>query len=713
MSIAVHYDALRNNPLQAEAWMALAREYADSALTWQTLYMLRQALRINAELRPAADALLAVLPVTVDESVLLRLPDPKIGRELIAALEEVVERCPQDWLSWLYLARLYELAGKAKKKIATALQQAQSLELLAGETLHWIGLWSLRAGDAAAAVEVFSQLQTEYPQRFGSMIFLADALMQTGDVERAQVVFELASHSPNPSVLVLLADMLSRWSFRDQAIAVRERVTALAPGDAAAWFALGAAQHKAWQWSRARASLENAQKLAPDDQDITIMLSQLSSWVGDMHSQLKVLSDMYKVEGKPESRLVSTIAMSLLYYDAWLPAKVARLHRQLCAPIEQALPRKRLFANDKTSGRRLRIAYVTGDLHGQHPVQQLIFPVLKQHDKARFELAVYYTGGVQDSFTQQAKALCERWVDAATIDDATLQNQIISDGVDILIDLAGHTDSHRLGVFAMGAAPVQVSFLGYPHSTGMQSINWLVADRVVAPDEHAALFSEKVARLPDCVFCWAPQQDFALPAAKPEAAPVLFGSFNHSIKLSPTTIALWAKVLLAVPDSRLLLKAPVLGDAAACEYFVAAFGKHGVAPARIALQGPSDFNDLMQAYSVVDIALDPVPYNGGITTLQALWMGVPVVTLQGGSFQGRMGASILNALGQNDWVAQDTKSYVKAAQQLAKSVAKLRQQRPMLRKQMQDSPLCNVAAYTTHLEALYENMWDEWVEKEA
>ena len=716
MSIALQYESLRNNPLQPEAWLAMAQSYAKSGLIWPTYYALRQVVRFKPELRIEANAVQATLPQALDEELLLRLPDTKLGQTLIAAFEEAVRYCPQDWLSWLYLARLYMLVGNAKRKATAALKQAQDVELIPGESLHWMGVWSLRGGDPAGAVVVFAKIRETYPKRYGSLIFLADALMQKNDIAEAEVVFELASHAPNAMLLTLLADTMQRWGYREQAVAVRKRAVELSPQDAASWLSLGRAEYGMWQWSGARDSLSHVKEIAPDT-DVDIMLALLHGWVGDMRTQLQMMTDLYKSEERQaESRLVSSIAMSTLYYDGWLPEKVARLHRQMCVPIEKALPRKRLFNNeknskDKNSKRRLRVAYVTGDLCGRHPVQQLLMPVLRQHDKSQFEVAVYYTGAVQDAFTQQAKALCERWVDAATLDDSTLRNLIERDGVDILVDLAGHTESHRLGVFVMGAAPIQVSFLGYPHSTGLTSIDWLVADAVVAPPEHETLFSEKVARLPHSVFCWEPQQAFALPMAKPEGAPVIFGSFNHSIKLSPTTIALWAKVLQAVPDSRLLLKAPALGDTAVREHFIQAFGKHGVATSRLIMQGPSDLNMLMQTYSVVDIALDPTPYNGGVTTLQALWMGVPVVTLQGGSFQGRMGASILNAIGHEDWIAQDKNTYVQIAQKLAQHVRDVRQGREALRQRMQNSALCDAAAYTQYLEALYEKMWYAWVGK--
>ncbi|MGZ8158303.1 MAG: O-linked N-acetylglucosamine transferase family protein [Methylobacter sp.] len=193
--------------------------------------------------------------------------------------------------------------------------------------------------------------------------------------------------------------------------------------------------------------------------------------------------------------------MTSLYHDALPPAEVADLHRRLCAPIEAAIVQKADFANSQSPNRRLRIGYVTGDLHRQHPVNIFMLPVLQRFDHARFEICVYHTGTMHDGYTRQAKDCADRWLEAAALDDAALQQAIVADEVDVLVDLAGHTSTHRLGVFALRAAPVQATFLGYPHSTGLSMIDWLIGDATVSPAEHAHLFSEGLALLPDSVFC--------------------------------------------------------------------------------------------------------------------------------------------------------------------------------------------------------------------
>jgi predicted O-linked N-acetylglucosamine transferase (SPINDLY family) len=309
-----------------------------------------------------------------------------------------------------------------------------------------------------------------------------------------------------------------------------------------------------------------------------------------------------------------------------------------------------------------------------------------------------------------ARACSDRWTSAQALDDTALQRAIVDDGIDILVDLAGHCSTHRLGVFARRAAPVQATFLGYPHSTGLAAMDWLIGDAVVSPSAHAHLFSEAVAQLPGSVFCWAPVDHYPLPAPRPAGAPLVFGSFNNILKLSPTTVAMWAKILHAVPDAVLLLKSASLDDAGVRNRFAGLFGAHGISAERLLLRGPARLDLMMQEYGDVDIALDPTPYNGGTTTLQALWMGVPVVTLEGHNFVSRMGASFLRTLGRPEWVAASEAGYVATAVALARERRALRAGRAALRAQMLASPVSDIDTYTSHFESVLRGMWQSWCE---
>ncbi len=700
-------------PTQAQPWRDLARAYAAADLPWQAGYSARQALRLDAGLLGALQAL--AIPGWQDAAAgdaLLGRPALAYADALARRFEAWLQQEPGDWLSALYLARLREMGsggGVAAAAAAELIAQARALEPIAGESLHWLGVWRLNAGDAPGAVSAFSGLLDIRPLRHGSMMFLGEALLRVGNAPAAEKAFARAARSANPDFLQGLAARLYRHNYWQEAIALLDQVLATRPDRVDALLALARIQSEVYRLADCRATLARLQAVDPTNAEARLVAAGLQGRVGDAAGHLATLQAAYAAGGDPLSRLASSIAMTALYHDSLTPAEVADLHRSLCAPIEAAVQRKTDFAVAIQAGptARLRIGLVTGDLHRQHPVNLFMLPVLQRLDAARVELCVYHTGTMHDEYTRQAQACAARWVEAAALDDAALQQVIVADGVQLLIDLGGHTSTHRLGVFALRAAPVQASFLGYPHSTGLTAIDWLIGDAVVSPAEHGHLFSEGIAHLPGSVFCWAPVDDYPLPAPRLPGAALVFGSFNNAMKLTPRTIALWARVLHAVPGSHLLLKAPSLADAEVQSRFAGLFAAQGVAPERLRFRGPSGLAEMMQDYGEIDIALDPTPYNGGTTTLQALWMGVPVVALAGGNFVSRMGASFLATLDQPGWVAADEAGYVAAAVALAETLATLRTGRPALRARMLASPLCDIAAYVANFEALLRRMWGQ------
>ncbi len=707
------WQRLRASAAQASLWFELACDYQRHALPWQAAYAARQTLRCDPRLRAPLDAL--GLGPWQDPVV----GDAQLGRSVLPQAGTLIEQfaartldCPDDWLTWLYLSRLYDMTSPATASATVArdaaLTEAKAREVLPGESLHWLGVWRLNAGAAEGAVQAFSGLLDLRPIRHGSMMYLGEALLRVGHISAAEKAFSRASLSANPDFLLGLSARVYAHNYWQEAIAILRKALGLRPEHVPTWLALARIQSEVYALADCRASIERIQRLAPDHPEAALLAAGLHGRMGDARAHLAALQKACAEGGDPLSRLASSIAMTSLYHDTLLPAEVAALHRQLCAPIEAALVERSDFPNSRSTSRRLRLGYVTGDLHRQHPVNLFLLPVLLRHDHARFEICIYHTGSMHDAYTRQARACADRWCEAAMLDDRALQQAILADEVDLLVDLAGHTASHRLGLFALRAAPVQATFLGYPHSTGLSRIDWLIGDATVSPAEHASLFSEGVAQMPDSVFCWAPVDDYPLPPSRPVAAPVVFGSFNNAMKLTPRTVALWACVLQAVPGSTLLLKAPSLQDASVQAGFFERFAEHGIPAERLGLRGPSGLAEMMQAYGEVDIALDPTPYNGGTTTLQALWMGVPVVTLLGGNFVSRMGASFLNTLGEAGWVAKNERAYVLTAVRLANACRHGRQQRAQLRERMAASPLCDIERWVTQLEALYGRMWAEY-----
>lgn len=695
----VLWSQLQPNPLQPALWLELAQLYSSSGLHWPAAYAAQQASRLDPALVRQGSPLALVIPAAQGgEDPRSLLPaDPEARSQCAAALQQWLEQAPADWLGWLLLARWCDQP--------TAIRQAQASEPIPGETLHWLGVWRLQAGDAQGAAAALAQLVDLRPQRHGSMLYLGEALLRLGNRAAAEKAFTRASASANPAFLRLLAQRVYAQNYWQEAIAVLQRALDLQPGHIPTLVQLAKLHWEVYDLTAAETLCQQVLARDPANSEVRYLLNALPGRRGDAAAHLASVEAHYAELGEPGSRLASSIAMASLYVDDRSPEQLAAQHRQLCAAIEQALPATTSFTNSRDPDRPLRIGLVSGDFHRQHPVNLFMLPLLERLNRQQFPVTVFHTGTMHDAYTARARQAARHWIEAGTLDDRALHQQIGAEQIDVLIDLAGHTTSHRLGVFALRAAPVQATFLGYPHSTGLSRIDWLIGDPIVSPAEHAHLFSEGIAQLPGSVFCWCPVDTYPLPPPRPENAPLVLGSFNNVMKLSPRTIRLWSAVLRALPQAQLLLKAPSLADRSVIERFQGLFSAVGIHPERLAFEGPEGLELMMQRYGAIDIALDPTPYNGGTTTLQALWMGVPVITRLGGNFVSRMGASFLTALGRSDWIAETDEAFVAIACQLAGQLPAIRQGRAALRQQMAHCGLSDLDRYTAGFQQLLRRMW--------
>jgi predicted O-linked N-acetylglucosamine transferase (SPINDLY family) len=370
---------------------------------------------------------------------------------------------------------------------------------------------------------------------------------------------------------------------------------------------------------------------------------------------------------------------------------------------------------DPAPERRLRIGYLSPNF-SRHSVGYFVAPVLEHHDRAAFESTCYYLHPRSDDATARMRGFAGRWRDTAGWDDDRLERAIRDDGIDVLVDLAGHTKLNRLPVMARKPAPVQVTWLGYPDTTGLTAIGYRITDAIADPPGAAdGRHTEKLVRLPGPMLCYRPPED-APPVAAPAARDggVVFGSFNNTDKLSTAAVALWSRVLAAVPGSRLLLKSARAGVPEAVERMHTAFAAHGIAAARIRLAPWRERRaDHLAAYADVDVALDTFPYNGTTTTCEALWMGTPVVTLAGAMHMARVGASLLTHAGLPELVAADEAGFVAAAVALAHDGARRDALRKSLRDRLGASPLMDARAHTKNLEAAYRELWRGWCTAEA
>jgi predicted O-linked N-acetylglucosamine transferase (SPINDLY family) len=374
----------------------------------------------------------------------------------------------------------------------------------------------------------------------------------------------------------------------------------------------------------------------------------------------------------------------------------------------------RIFANDRTPARRLRIGYVSGDFL-QHPVGFLLARVLEAHDRGAVEIFCYANDAKVDDMTNRLRGAADHWRSIVGVSNADAAALIQRDGIDLLVDLSGHTAKNRLPLFALRAAPVQVAWLGYFGTTGLGAMDYLLMDEAAVPRGEERWYTEAVIRLPHGRFCYAPPDYASAPAEPPSIRRgyATFGSFNNIAKLGPDVVSLWAGVLRATPGSRLLLKWQSLDDDNERRRLGEAFLAAGLAPERLELQGFSPHAEMLAQYGAIDIALDPFPFGGGLTSCEALWMGVPVVTLPGDRPASRQSVGFLDHVGLNDCVARSPAEYVECAAALAADSARLTALRRSLRSRMTASPLCNGALFTPTLEAAFREMWRRWCAGEA
>lgn len=358
--------------------------------------------------------------------------------------------------------------------------------------------------------------------------------------------------------------------------------------------------------------------------------------------------------------------------------------------------------------RRLRIGYVSGDFRA-HSVALFIEPVFAAHDREAFEIFCYYNFPRADARTARLRTHADNWRDVYALSDVALADWIRRDAIDILVDLSGHTAFNRLPVFAQKPAPVQVTWLGYPATTGLAAIDYRLTDGIADPEgESDRLHAERLIRLPHPMWCFAPDKTLPEPGPLPlrKDGAVTFGSFNYFPKLNPEVAALWAKLLARLPGSRLI--ATRIPGSESASRFRKYFEDAGIAASRVELHGIVSRETLAELFARVDIALDPFPYAGTTTTCEVLWMGIPVVTLSGKTTASRNGASLVTAVGLEALVAQSADQYLDVAEALARDVDRLAALREKLRGRMRSSRLADGARFTRDLENAFRDMWRTW-----
>jgi predicted O-linked N-acetylglucosamine transferase (SPINDLY family) len=371
----------------------------------------------------------------------------------------------------------------------------------------------------------------------------------------------------------------------------------------------------------------------------------------------------------------------------------------------------RKFRNTRDIARKLRVGYVSGDFR-KHPVAHFIEPVLARHHRNRVEIFCYYNNPRADDVTTRIRSHAEGWREVFAMADDVLAELILDDAIDVLVDLSGHTGLHRLPVFGRRPAPVQATWLGYLNTTGLDTIDYRITDSHASPEGlFDAYHSERLVRLPDSQWCYRPPSNCPDVCFPPSAngGPFTFAAFSNLAKIGPPVVDLWSRLLMQIPNSRLLVVGPGLGSVRS--EFRERFTRCGVPDARVQLEENKPFTDYLAMHREADVMLDTFPYNGGTTTCHALWMGVPVVSLAGDTAPGRGGASVLNVIGLGDLVADTAEKYLGIASNLASDRQRLGALRSGMRERMKKSALMDSERFVCNLEDAYAAMWRSWCEK--
>ena len=503
----------------------------------------------------------------------------------------------------------------------------------------------------------------------------------------------------------------------EKAIACYKKTVALQPKLIEAHNNLGVLYKNQENYDQAMASFQTVVKLNPRSGFALSNFGNALKDSGRMKEAVEVLERATKAE--PElAAAYSNLLVALNYLDEIDANDVFQAHLKWGKHVPQKLPPNRFdFKNrDQTPGRKLRVAYVSPDFH-THSVAYFIEPVLRAHDHDKFEIYAYYNNTIIDATRDRIKTLVDQWRDVEALSELEFAELVYQDQIDILIDMTGHMADNRLAVFYQKPAPIQVTWLGYPNTTGLSQIDYRVSDDIADPIGQAERFhAESLVRLNDGFLCYQGNEQLQEAKTTPGLANnrITFGSFNNVVKVTSKVIQVWAKILNAIPNSDLVIKSKQLSDDATRGRFLEAFSREGITPDRLKVYGLlPDMAAHMSLYDAIDIGLDPFPYNGTTTTCEALWMGVPVIALKGQVHASRVSASILNRVKLDDFVADSEEAYVELAIEKAKHMDALNDIRLNLREVMKASPLCNAQNFTRELEASFQKMWRTYIGAES
>lgn len=658
-AVEAHHQAVALAPDRAEAWMNLGNALVEQGNKGEARSAYSHALELRNDLHSARLALMGLLH-QAEESA-----------QAETLLEQALTRYPHEPNYLFERARRYITANR-KRDALPLLERAANAAPDDARIANALGIALEANSQPEAALAAFSRAI-----RLDSKLAIAYANY----------------------------GQLARQSGRiKEGIDALRRAVALAPEDASACGNLIDALVSTGHLGEAIALAK--QVLARELIESSVVHTALGHAYNSAGRSTESLEQLeYALAAKPSAINLSNVLFASLYSDNQTIEEKSAQHRHYAARIEPSKPVEEISLGvppGPRAARRLRVGYISADF-SEHPVGFFMQPIFAHHAREHIEVFAYATRNSASAVTQALRASTEHWRDGAGHNDNDLLRMLREDQLDVLVDLAGHSAHNHLALFAARAAPAQLSYLGYPFSTGLAAMDGYIADAISVPENDDSLYSERVLKLPHFAFCMQPH-----PTA-PDISPLptlrngylTFGCFNNLAKLTANSIAIWSRLLAALPNTRLILRALGLNDGGTCARVWQAFETGGVARSRIELLPPiRPIAEFLRGYERIDIALDPMPFNGGTTTFEALWQGVPVLTLPGRGFFARMGAGINTTAGLEGFIADDAEDFVRCATEWSENLSELATLRYELRSRLSATPLFDGARFTPAFEQM-------------
>ncbi len=590
----------------------------------------------------------------------------------IEALEKAVDLAPTDADMRFNLANAYRAAERADEAVASYLK----------------------------ALEV-------QPGHQGVMLNLGTILTLGGRAEEGLVVLEqlLRQQPDHPDVLNMYGGALTQTGKPEAAIPVLRRANALAPRHHDVPYNLGVALQAVGDYTAAAKAFRKAVERDPANDAALINLGNFHKYRNEYPEALDHYRRARDIGGRHEASAWSNVLFTLEFVENLGEADIAAERSAFGARYDS--PRTQPFTHDRDPSRRLRLGYVSADFR-HHAASRHFLPIMERHDRDLVEVFIYNNHSKRDAITDRCEAAADHVRQVHRLSDQALADLVEEDGIDVLVDLSGHTAGNRLPMFALKPAPVQISWIGYVGSTGLRTMDYYIGVASLPRPEDVPSYTEEVIRLTNAPAIWA-SNDLPDPGPAPalENGYVTFGSFNKIEKISATAASAWGRILAAIPDARLLLKTVNLSDPAYIAEQTARLTACGVPGDRLIIEQPSEMQAYLQRYGAIDIALDPFPFRGATTTIDTLRMGVPLVTLEDTGSTGGFGAAFMRPF-LPELIASSVDDYVRIAVAWAGDIARLNAIRPEIAAYYRQSMNRDPASTTREFEAVVRDLWGRW-----